>query len=111
MVGGITGGTYSDDISASATVVLTNSWTRYSIDLGGRTYNSVLGGFGWVMGARDAGAGVTFEVDDIQWVQDNTFATTVAAKAIRVPLSRARARGSVRAKSSRPASASPSVCR
>ena len=46
-----------------AQVPLTATPQRYELDLGGTTYDKVVGGFGWV--GKDTGAG--FYLDDIRW--------------------------------------------
>jgi hypothetical protein len=58
---------HSDSVSAAQTWTLTNHWVQYTIDITGQTYTEVLGGFGWSMGAAQAGSSATFSVDDIQW--------------------------------------------
>jgi len=61
---------YKDNFKADKIVTLTSAWTAYELTFPvGTSYSDVSGGFGWSMGTADAGAGVTFQIDDIQWVK------------------------------------------
>jgi hypothetical protein len=70
LVGGLSapGNPYQDTISAKRTVSLTSAWTQYEIDLSGKSYSTVIGGFGWQMSAMDvASPPAKFFVDGIEW--------------------------------------------
>jgi hypothetical protein len=70
LIGGISspGNPYQDTISAKSPVALTTTWTQYAIDLSGKTYSTVIGGFGWQMSAMDvSSAPAKFFVDGIEW--------------------------------------------
>ena len=51
-------------------VTLSNSWTRYTMDLGGSDLSYVLGGFGWVTNApQNNNQDIVFYLDDIRYDQ------------------------------------------
>jgi hypothetical protein len=56
---------YSDPFTASATITLTTSWTKYEIPLT-ESYQDVIGGFAWSL-TTSATAPVTFYLDDVRW--------------------------------------------
>jgi hypothetical protein len=65
---------YSDSSKKATTgpIVLTNSWTQYSISLTGLDIHYVLGGFGWVASASlqaNPQQSITFYLDNIQYVK------------------------------------------
>jgi hypothetical protein len=70
LVGGISapGNPYQDTVSAKLAVALTATWAQYKIDLSGKTYSTVIGGFGWQMSAMNlTSPPAKFFVDDIEW--------------------------------------------
>jgi hypothetical protein len=74
-VGGINGAAVpcDDPLSASASVVLTTTWSQYSIALTTTYAPAVVTGFAFALAnqgdAGSTGPQVTFYVDDIQWQQ------------------------------------------
>ncbi len=48
-------------------VVLTTTPTRYYLNLRNKTYDTVVGAFGWSSGTSDGTSPVSFTIDDIQW--------------------------------------------
>jgi hypothetical protein len=60
---------YTDTFTAQtpgATVMLTKTWTKYSIPMTGMTYDRVLGGFCWVAAATNT-TPITFNLHGIVW--------------------------------------------
>ncbi len=63
---------YSDSISAEAAVTLTTTMTRYTVELGGKTYDKVIGGFSWATNYPEGtdpttAAPIAFYLDDLVW--------------------------------------------
>ncbi|HVK77319.1 MAG TPA: hypothetical protein VM734_28630 [Kofleriaceae bacterium] len=63
---------YSDDLKAEGSVTLTTTMTRYTVDLAGRTYDKVIGGFSWAAnhpeGTDPATAPpIVVFLDDVVW--------------------------------------------
>jgi len=70
VVGGI-GGTYPDSATVeSDSIKLTSEWEEYTINLAGKDLKSIIGGFGWVATAEQNPEGMTFYIDDIEFVSD-----------------------------------------
>jgi hypothetical protein len=61
---------YKDDFKAEKVVTLTTELVKYTIDVSTRSYDEVLGGFGWVVekvvGSAPA-TPVVFYIDDVRW--------------------------------------------
>jgi hypothetical protein len=72
MIGGITGQTEEGDSDEASTdmIELTKDWKEYTIDLTGRNFSYVIGGFGWAMNADSNMNGAVFYVDEIRLVRD-----------------------------------------
>lgn len=73
-IGGIRDTTlpYSDTISAQGTFRLTTAMTKYSVDLGGQPYDTVIGGFSWATAHPEGtdpatAAPIVFFLDDLVW--------------------------------------------
>lgn len=63
---------YADTISAETAVTLTKVMTRYTVDLAGKSYDKVIGGFSWATsypeGTDPATAPpIAFYLDDLVW--------------------------------------------
>jgi hypothetical protein len=70
IVGGMKGTPYADTLEATLTATLTTTMAPYIVDLTGKTYDAVLGGFGWVIEAPlGIVAPIVFTVDSIRWDQ------------------------------------------
>lgn len=66
-VGGITG-EYSDSDSAGiGPVVLSKEWTQYTIDLKGKDFSNISGGFCWATNADVNPDGIVFYLDEIKY--------------------------------------------
>ena len=67
-VGGITG-VYPDSLAKTSTrfVLLSTTWTKYTIDLSTQNLSHVIGGFGWSTNSHLNPAGAVFYLDDIQY--------------------------------------------
>ena len=71
--GGISGKQYEDSYSSKTTprrTALTKDWVKYEINLEGLDLSSVIGGFAWVASAKDNPNGVTFYLDDINFIRE-----------------------------------------
>jgi hypothetical protein len=70
-VGGLQASVCNDAVTASTPVVLTTTWTKYTIPLGGTYATGQVTGFSWyaVAATTDAGAPqpLTFYIDNIVW--------------------------------------------
>ena len=69
-VGGITG-QYPDSIEIPLTtgvIVLSENWTKYTIDLTGQNLSHVIGGFCWVTNEDQNPVGSTIYLDDIYYM-------------------------------------------
>jgi hypothetical protein len=73
-VGGIRDVTlpYSDTISATDKFTLTTEMTQYKVDLGGQSYDKVIGGFSWATAYPEgtvpgSAAPIVFFLDDLVW--------------------------------------------
>lgn len=53
--------------AVGTTFTLTQTWTRYTIDLTGKDLSYLLGGFAWVCNAQENSGGAVFWIDDIQY--------------------------------------------
>jgi hypothetical protein len=71
--GGINKKQFKDSYTATTIprrIPLTVNWQRYEIDLTGKDLSSIIGGFAWVASANDNPNGVTFYLDDINFINE-----------------------------------------
>jgi hypothetical protein len=71
-VGGIHDDTlpFHDTLDISTSVTLTTEWQQYTINFGPKTYDQVIGAFGWIAHAtpeQQAGGSVVFYLDGLAW--------------------------------------------
>jgi hypothetical protein len=63
---------HSDSLSAETAVTLTTTMTRYTVDLAGKSYDKVIGGFSWATNHPEGtdpatAAPIAFYLDDLVW--------------------------------------------
>lgn len=69
-VGGITTGNYPDSIRipvSTGTIIMSNEWKQYSIDLINKDLSHVIGGFVWGANKQQCPYGCTIYLDDIRY--------------------------------------------
>jgi hypothetical protein len=66
-VGGIFGEYADSDVAGIGPVILTKEWKKYTIDLKGKDFSSIIGGFCWVTNADVNPEGATFYLDEIRY--------------------------------------------
>ncbi len=70
VVGGIKG-LYPDSSETTfGPFELTNTWKEYTVNLAGKDLSYISGGFAWVANADSNPKGVTFYIDDVQFIAD-----------------------------------------
>ena len=61
-------GEYSDtDVAAVGPVILTKDWKQYTVDLKGKDFSSIIGGFCWATNVDVNPEGATFYLDEIRY--------------------------------------------
>ncbi|MBD3337574.1 MAG: hypothetical protein GF353_00605, partial [Candidatus Lokiarchaeota archaeon] len=61
-------GPYKDPAQRKKTITLTTTWTKYTFDLQGMAFSSIIGGFGFsTSAAMNYGQSIIFYLDDIQY--------------------------------------------
>jgi hypothetical protein len=61
---------YHDTIDVSSSVTLTTEWQPYTVSFGGKTYDRVIGAFGWIAHATPeqiAAGSIVFYLDGLTW--------------------------------------------
>ena len=59
---------FHDSIDASASFTLTTDWQKLTVGFGPRTYDQVIGGFGWIAHATAGSPSpIVFYLDGIEW--------------------------------------------
>lgn len=58
---------HGDKFSTEKQVELTTTPQKFSLSMEGKTYENVVGAFGWSMAANEDGSPSVFYIDDIQW--------------------------------------------
>ncbi|MFC1708595.1 hypothetical protein ACFL2J_00850 [Candidatus Omnitrophota bacterium] len=70
VVGGVKG-LYPDSSEVTfGPIELTDTWKEYTVNLAGKDLSYISGGFAWVANADSNPKGITFFIDDIQFVAD-----------------------------------------
>jgi hypothetical protein len=66
-VGGITGEYADTAVAGIGPIKLTNKWKQYTIDLRGKDFSTVIGGFAWATSLDSNPDGMVFYLDDIRF--------------------------------------------
>jgi hypothetical protein len=66
-VGGITGENADSDSASVGPVQLTKEWKQYTIDLTGKNFTNVIGGFAWAASRDDNPQGFVIYLDDVRF--------------------------------------------
>lgn len=67
--GGISGEFPDSDAVETEAIVLTKDWKKYTIDLAGKDFHSISGGFLWAASRDDNPEGLTMYLDEVRYEQ------------------------------------------